>query len=209
MGSVNCYLIKTDAGFVLIDSGGSNNRKELLNHLENAGCQPGMLKMILLTHGDFDHTGNAAYLREMFEGKIAMHAGDLGMVEQGDMFFNRNQPNIIIRSLLPVVSRFGKSQRFSPDLLVNDGDDLSSYGFEARVISIPGHSKGSIAILTENADLFCGDLLENTKEPALGSLTDDMPAATASLQKLETINIGMVYPGHGQPFPMQQFKDKS
>jgi glyoxylase-like metal-dependent hydrolase (beta-lactamase superfamily II) len=168
-----------------------------------------MLKMILLTHGDFDHTGNAAYLREMFGGKIAMHAGDLGMVEQGDMFFNRNQPNIIIRSLLPVVSRFGKSQRFSPDLLVNDGDDLSSYGFEARVISIPGHSKGSIAILTENADLFCGDLLENTKEPALGSLTDDMPAATASLQKLETINIGMVYPGHGQPFPMQQFKDKS
>jgi len=209
MGSVNCYLIQTHTGYVLIDSGGSGNRKELLRHLESAGCRPGSLKLIILTHGDFDHTGNAAYLRRTFGSKIAMHPGDLGMAEQGDMFYNRKQPNILIRILVPLLTGFGKSQRFSPDVLVSDGDDLTAYGLDARVISIPGHSQGSIAILSAGADLFCGDLLENIKEPALGSLTDDMPSAKSSLDKLTGLKIGMVYPGHGQPFPMSQFQSKN
>ncbi len=206
MGSVNCYLIKTPNGYVLIDSGSASSRKELLSQIESAGCKPGLLKLILLTHGDFDHTGNADYLRTAFGGKIAMHPGDLGMAEQGDMFFNRKQPNILIRTLVPLLTGFGKSQRFSPDILVDEGDGFSSYGFDAQVISIPGHSLGSIAILTDSADLFCGDLLENIKEPVLGSLTDDIPTAKASLQKLNGMNIGMVYPGHGQPFPMQRLR---
>jgi glyoxylase-like metal-dependent hydrolase (beta-lactamase superfamily II) len=111
--------------------------------------------------------------------------------------------------LVPLLTGFGKSQRFLPDVLVSDGDDLTGYGLDAQVISIPGHSLGSIAILTASADLFCGDLLENTKEPALGSLSDDMPAAKASLEKLTGLKIGMVYPGHGQPFPMSQFRSKN
>lgn len=209
MGSVNCYLINTTTGFVLIDSGVSSSRKEVLRQLLGAGCQPGTLKLIILTHGDFDHTGNAAYLRHAYGSKIAMHPGDLGMAEQGDMFFNRKQPNILIRTLVPLLTGFGKSQRFSPDVLVSDGDDLTGYGLDARVISIPGHSQGSIAILSGEADLFCGDLLENIKEPALGSLTDDMPSAKASLEKLTGLMIGMVYPGHGQPFPMSQFQSKN
>jgi len=111
--------------------------------------------------------------------------------------------------LVPLLTGFGKSQRFSPDVLVSDGDDLTAYGLDARVISIPGHSQGSIAILSAGADLFCGDLLENIKEPALGSLTDDMPSAKSSLDKLTGLKIGMVYPGHGQPFPMSQFQSKN
>ena len=209
MGTVNCYLIDTAAGYILIDSGGSNNRKELLYQLESAGCQPGTLNLILITHGDFDHTGNAAHLRAKFGGKIAMHAGDLGMAEKGDMFYNRKQPNLLIRTLVPMLTGFGKTQRFSPDILVKDGDDLSGYGLDARVISIPGHSTGSIAILTFRGDLFCGDLLENTSEPALGSITDDLPAAKASLQKLLGMKIGMVYPGHGQSFLISQLKGTS
>ena len=64
MGRVNCYLIRTADGHVLIDTGGSNERNELHRELENAGCTPGSLKLVLLTHGDFDHIGNAAYLRD-------------------------------------------------------------------------------------------------------------------------------------------------
>jgi glyoxylase-like metal-dependent hydrolase (beta-lactamase superfamily II) len=51
--------------------------------------------------------------------------------------------------------------------------------------------------------LFCGDLLENTKGPALNALTDDSAAANASVAKLEALKIGTVYPGHGQPFAME------
>lgn len=200
MGRVNCFLTQTGDGYVLIDTGGSNNRKDLVRELESAGCRPGLLKLIVLTHGDFDHTGNAAFLRSVFGGKIAMHRDDSGMVERGDMFENRKKPNLVIKSLLPIFSRFVSSERFTPDLLVEDGDELSEYGLEARVISIPGHSKGSIGILTAGAALFCGDLLVNTDKPVLNSLIDDLAAANTSVAKLRSMSIETVYPGHGRPF---------
>ncbi len=157
----------------------------------------------MLTHGDFDHSGNAAYLRQAFGAKIAMHRDDAGMGETGDMFVNRKQPNVLIRKLIPLFTGFGKAERFTPDLLLEEGDDLSPYGFDARVLSIPGHSKGSLGVLTAAGDLFCGDLLTNTDKPALNSLIDDLPAAQASLQRLRELGVGTVYPGHGTPFPMQ------
>jgi len=202
MGMVNCYLIKTAAGFILIDTGGVNARKELLAELEKAGCKPGLLQLIILSHGDFDHTGNAAFLRNGFGSKIAMHIGDLGMVEQGDMFANRKKPNFVIKLLMPIFSKFGRSERCTPDLFLENDGDLSEFGFDARIISIPGHSKGSIGILTADADLFCGDLFENTKAPGLNSIMDDLQEARSSWRKLAELNIGMVYPGHGSPFPM-------
>lgn len=101
-----------------------------------------------------------------------------------------------------MLSGFGRAERFAPDLLLEEGDDLSGHRFAARVISIPGHSKGSVGILTVGADLFCGDLLANIDKPGLNSLMDDPAAARASLQKLKGMNIGTVYPGHGQPSPM-------
>jgi hydroxyacylglutathione hydrolase len=85
LGTVNCYLVKNGADFILIDTGPSNKRVELEKELENAGCKPGNLKLIVITHGDFDHTGNAAYLREKFHTKIAMHYDDLGMANQKDL----------------------------------------------------------------------------------------------------------------------------
>ncbi len=86
LSSVNCYLIKTDTGYILIDTGYSNKRTNLEKEFESAGCRPGNLKLIVLTHGDYDHAGNARYLREKYGTKIAMHNGDSGMVERGDMF---------------------------------------------------------------------------------------------------------------------------
>ncbi|MCJ7678848.1 MAG: MBL fold metallo-hydrolase [Anaerolineales bacterium] len=203
MGRVNCYLIPTAAGHVLIDTGGSNARKELHGQLERAGCAPGSLRLVILTHGDFDHIGNAAYLRSVFGAKIAMHYDDSGMAERGDMFVNRRRPNILIRALLPIFTGFGTSERFTPDVLLEDEHDLSQHSLEAKVIGLPGHSKGSIGILTASGGLFCGDLFENTKKPALNALMDDPVAANASLARLRALKIGTVYPGHGQPFAME------
>jgi hydroxyacylglutathione hydrolase len=206
LGSVNCYLIETDAGFVLVDTGSPNGRAKLARELEGAGCTPGDLKLVVITHGDFDHTGNCAFLREKFGTKIAMHPDDSGMVERGDMFSNRQSGNILIRMMTPLLFRFGKSERFVPDLYVEEGYDLSSFGWDAKVLSIPGHSKGSIGILTANGDLFCGDLLASTDGPALNSIMDDLAAAKASVDKLRNLEIGTVYPGHGDPFAMELFR---
>jgi len=209
MGRVNCYLLKGETGCVLIDTGAASNRKALTAELDAAGCQRGKLNLIVLTHGDYDHTGNAIYLRQRLGAKIGMHPDDAGMLEQGDMFFNRKKPNAVIAALLPLFAGFGKAERGKPDLLLREGDNLVGYGLDARIISIPGHSQGSIGILLASGDLFCGDLLVSSKSPGLNSLIDDMPAAQASLQKLAGMQIGMVYPGHGDPFQLEQISEVS
>lgn len=207
LGSVNCYLIRTEIGYILIDTGGTNKRTELEKVLENEGCQTGNLKLIVLTHGDFDHIGNAAYLRNKFGTKIAMHYDDSGMVEHGDMFWNRKKTNLFIRMIASVMFKLNKSDRFKPDLYFKDGSDLLEYGFNAKVLSIPGHSRGSIGILTNNGDLFCGDLFENMGKPVLNSIMDDSTAANTGVEKLKSIKIDTVYPGHGTPFPFEQFRN--
>ena len=205
MGTVNCYLVETDAGFVLIDTGASNRRTELENKVTSAGCKPGNLALIVLTHGDFDHIGNAAYLSEKFGASVAMHKDDLGMAEHGNMFWNRSSGNAILRVLAPVLFRFPKSNRFRPEVSIEEGYDFSEYGFDARALSIPGHSKGSIGILTAGGDLFCGDLLENLEKPTTNSIMDNAVDCEASVEKLRDFEINTVYPGHGQPFPMDSF----
>ena len=198
----NCYLIKTDDGFVLIDTARAAKRTKLEKELESAGCNPGNLKLIILTHGDFDHTGNCAYLRQKFRTKIAMHYYDSGMVERGDMFWNRKTGNFLIRKIINILFRISK---FKPDFTIEEGYDLSEYGLDANVLYLPGHSKGSIGILTADGDLFCGDLLTNTNKPDIGSIIDDKAAANASIEKLKRLGINTVYLGHGNPFPMSSF----
>jgi glyoxylase-like metal-dependent hydrolase (beta-lactamase superfamily II) len=205
MGRVNCYLIDTGRGFILVDTGGSNQRRVLEQKLLDAGCHPGNLRLIVLTHGDFDHIGNAAYLRLRFETQIAMHPADAGMAEHGDMFANRQKSNAVVKVVAPVVSGFGKKDRFTPDIPLEDGSDLSEYGWEARVIHLPGHSLGSIGLLTPAGELLGGDLFENTRQPALNGIMDDLEAARDSAAKLASLGVQTVYPGHGQPFALDDY----
>jgi glyoxylase-like metal-dependent hydrolase (beta-lactamase superfamily II) len=44
---------------------------------------------------------------------------------------------------------FDEFERFYLDILLEEGYDLSPYGFGAKVIYVPGHTKGSIAIHTK------------------------------------------------------------
>ena len=50
MGSVNCYLVKTNTGFILVDTGSPHNWKELERQLEQFGCNSGNIHLIVLTH---------------------------------------------------------------------------------------------------------------------------------------------------------------
>ncbi|MBN1536423.1 MAG: MBL fold metallo-hydrolase [Anaerolineales bacterium] len=205
LGAVNCFLIKGKNGFVLIDTGTSNNQGKVEKALSDAGCHPGGLKLILLTHGDFDHAGNAAYLRKVYQTSIAMHAADSGMVEWGNMFASRKKANGFIGFLATLIFGFGRAKRFKPDLLVDEDFDLYAYGVEAQIIHIPGHSGGSIGILNPEGELICGDLFENVKTPALHSIIDDLKKANASIEKLMEYKIKNVLPGHGDAFKWEEF----
>ena len=206
LGAVNSYLVKAGPGFILVDTGFKMKRAQFDKALEGAGCRPGDLKLIVITHGDFDHIGNAAHLRGIYGAPIAMHEGDAGMAERGDMFWNRKSANVLFKAVAGVLLFLlqMKPERFTPDILLGDGDDLSSYGLNARVIHLPGHSSGSIGILTASGDLFCGDLLENIKGPRPGSIVDDRASLMDSLQKVKNSRAKTIYPGHGKPFPLSQ-----
>ncbi|MGA2613167.1 MAG: MBL fold metallo-hydrolase [Spirochaetia bacterium] len=207
LGGVNCYLLTAGDGYVLIDTGFVGKRAQLEKSLEGKGCTPGKLKLILLTHGDMDHADNCAYLRRKYGGKIAMHALDSGMVEQGDMSINRkakpDKMSPIFRLIGFVVKVFfkgaSKFEKFTPDIMIDEGFDLSIYGLNAKILHIPGHSKGSIGILTDDGKLFCGDFAYNM--PGFGFI-DDMADHNASMDKLIQLKIETIYPGHGKPFSM-------
>jgi len=200
--SVNCYLVKGSGGFTLIDTGPSGKREAVERGVEEAGCSTGDLRLIILTHGDFDHSGNAAHLRRKHGAKVAMHRGDAGMVAKGDMMWNRSRRNPLSRAAFKLMFRLGESARLEPDLFLDDRSDLSGYLPGARVLELPGHSLGSIAILTAEGELFCGDLLGNMGKPDIWSIIDDRAAAEASIERLRSMEIGTVYPGHGRPFLM-------
>jgi glyoxylase-like metal-dependent hydrolase (beta-lactamase superfamily II) len=203
--SVNCYLIRNAAGCFLVDTGMNSQRKELEQKLSAAGCKPGALRLVLLTHGDMDHIGNAAYLRGTYGAPIGMHPGDWGMAEQGDMWVNRKQANRVLQTLTAIFFKVPQADRFTPDLALADGDDLGSYGLDASVLELPGHSRGSIGLLTAQNDLFCGDLFENRRRPVINSLMDDQETGEASVARLKELPVNRVFPGHGGVFTMAEY----
>ncbi len=214
LGGVNCYLLKAEDRFILIDTGLATQRGPLEQALARSGCKPENLELILLTHGDIDHAENTAYLRDKYGAKIAMHRDDTGMVERGDMSWNRKaKPDyvstlgrgiMLFSRILLLLNKQGEFQTFKPDLYIEDGQTLSPFGFDAQIIHVPGHSKGSIAILTASGALLCGDLFMNFGRPGLHFSIDDLAAAKASLAKLKALGINTVYPGHGPPFAWEQ-----
>jgi hydroxyacylglutathione hydrolase len=209
----NCFLLRAAGGFVLIDTGVAYKRAAVDRELGSAGCRPGDLKLILLTHGDSDHADNAAYLRHRYGAPIAMHPADAGMVERGDMSLGRKaRPEhlaamgrvITLMGKLVMLVKPGEFERFSPDISLEDGQTLAGYGLEAKILHLPGHSPGSVGVLTADGDLFCGDFIYHFLRPNQ-VWVDDLAAATAGVERLKTLNVRTVYPGHGKPFPWEEF----
>ena len=201
----NCYIIKAGDALFMVDAGVNFLRSSLKKTLKNAGCKPGDLKMVIITHGDYDHTGNAAYLQKKYGAKIAIHRSETGVVEWGDMLSSRKTKQGIVFRMTLGVLKWLVFRKVKPDIFVGEGDDLSQYGLDGRVVHIPGHSIGSIGILTKEGDFFCGDLMTNSGKPEKNTLVDDTTEMDASIEKLKALGIKTVYPGHGKPFKMEEF----
>ncbi len=201
---VNCYLLKTATGFVLIDTGLSFQRGAIKKALDRAGCKPGDLRLIVITHADFDHTGNCAWLKKKYGVKIAIHREEAKAVETGRMLLSRKTQWGVFSRVMIYLGGLLIFRRFKPDVYLKDGDDLSRYGLDGRVVHIPGHSRGSIGVLTGDGDVFCGDLLTNNGRPKRNALIDDAAEMDASIERLQALNVKTVYPGHGKPFKMEE-----
>jgi len=213
LGGINCFLLRSASGFILIDNAVPQKRDNIEAGILAAGYKPEDLQLVILTHGDYDHVSNSTYFRDKYNVKIAMHNDDVGMVENCDMTWNRTKENeyyalkFRMISMLSIFFKTGDCKTFSPDLIIDESFDLSEYGSTAKIVCLPGHSKGSIGVLTEDGDLICGDLIYNIFKPEFLYI-NDLPDAKDSIERLKTMNIRIVYPGHGNPFEFDRFIHK-
>jgi hydroxyacylglutathione hydrolase len=219
LGGVNAYLGKENENFVLFDTGGhlfmdkefDNRRAALEKELDRHGCCAENVKLIVLTHGDNDHAANAVYFRNKYNAKIAMHKGDVDLAENPtfekimDSHYRSmvlNLVSFLIKGLLRKVCDkiIAEYESIEPDLLIDEGFDLSAYGFDAKIIHIPGHTNGSIGVVTKQGNLICGDTLANTKKPEIAPNARDFKQLAESIKKIKSLDIKTIYPGHGEPF---------
>jgi len=226
LDGVNCYLAKTQQGLLLFDTGGhlvmdkqfANRRGLLQKELEAVGCTEQDLNLIVLTHGDNDHVCNAAYFRKKYKANIAMHKEDIELVEtptlhslmesfQYRSFGYRMVFHLLKKTITNVIQKtLNDFETFSPDVLLEDGFSLLPFGLDANVIHIPGHTKGSVAILTNDGDLIAGDMFCNNGKPDIALNASDFKQLHTSLHKLKGLSIRTVYPGHGNPFQFTELK---
>ena len=213
LGFVNAYLLPAGDGFVLVDSGMSGKRAELEAALKAAGCEsagnkPGQLRLVVLTHPDYDHTGNCLWLRDVWKAKIAIHEADAEALETGVMLPRRGI-GAVMKVFVGLTSLLRSANPGCPvDVRLAEGQTLADWGLDASVYHLPGHTRGSIGILS-GKDFFAGDLVANWKKPGTAFLAesfDDYRASLARVRKIVPAD-GTVWPGHGGPFPAASLAD--
>ena len=73
LGNTNCFVLQ-DKGTILIDAGGPKQGEKFKKELEKASIKPEDIKLILITHGHFDHIGSADEIKTMTGAKLRMRA---------------------------------------------------------------------------------------------------------------------------------------
>lgn len=192
----NCYLVANGKDAFLVDTGSAIGYDQVL-----AECSKYNMKLIVLTHTHFDHAENAAKLSKHFNIPVACHEADVELFESYD-----KQPmesygivgKVVLDTSLKVLKETPVEK---PEnlIFVKEGDDLSAYGFDAKIIGLPGHTKGSIGVDVEGKDLIVGDELDNWISPATGHLYNDLDAIKKSADKITALGERTIYYGHGKP----------
>ncbi len=75
-GGANSFLVLSDEGAAVIDSGLPGNEKKKVEYARKAGLQSEQIRFLVLTHPDIDHSGSAAKLKALTGAKIAIHEAD-------------------------------------------------------------------------------------------------------------------------------------
>lgn len=187
----NCYVLgcENTREAAVIDPGEEAPR--ILDALNEDGLT---LKLILNTHGHFDHVGANRELKMAVPGaQLMIHGDDAPMLGQ----------------LAHSARMFGMQAENSPDAdrLLQDKDAISFGDVKLDVVHVPGHSPGGVAFVTDSG-IFVGDTL------FAGSIgRTDLPGGNfdtliASIQNklFQYDDDTPVYPGHMGPTTIGQEK---
>ena len=177
----NCYVCwdpDSGRGFV-VDPGSDPER--ISETIRKNGIR---VEAILLTHGHFDHVLAVPELKAAYGAMVYASAAEAEVLRDPKL------------NLSP---SYAGTVTIEPDVTLSDGETVSIAGYRIRMISTPGHTKGSASYyLPDEAIVFSGDTLftetfGNTKLPT-GSFADIVDSVRNKL--LELPEETRVLPGH-------------
>jgi len=179
----DCCVYLIDAGdLVLIDAGAGRSFDKLISNIESLGFDSNQLKAVIVTHAHIDHIGSLHPFREVFGVQVIAHELDAEAIEGrgsvGAEFYGVNYVPC------PV------------DLRIHGDEESLRFGdWELKVVHIPGHTPGSIAVYMNVDDkraLF-GQDIHGPYRPEWGA---DLAKARQSLQKLLDLKADILCEGH-------------
>ncbi|HWS84007.1 MAG TPA: MBL fold metallo-hydrolase [Ktedonobacteraceae bacterium] len=190
----NCYLYacpKTREA-VIIDPGDEAQR--ILETIQEHKLVP---KYIINTHGHIDHICAIDEVSEVYPVPLAIHPADLPMYtdERNAQMYGRTAPLV----------------RRKPDILLKDGDRITFGTLTLEVLHTPGHSPGSICLVSQPHCVFSGDTLFYRGIGRTDFVGGDHAQIEQSIRhKLYTLEDDLaVFPGHGQPTTIAEEKHKN
>lgn len=94
---------------------------------------------------------------------------------------------------------FARRDGVRPDRLLADGDRIEATEFRLRAIHTPGHSSDHLCyLLEEERLLFTGDHVMEGSTVVIKPPDGDMGAYLASLDKIRSLRLRAIAPGHGR-----------
>jgi len=167
MLATNCFLVgDTETHEALIIDPGFDRESGAKTILKEIESNDFEVKYIVNTHGHSDHIGGNRALKEFTKAPILIHEYDAPMLSN------------------PLADR-----------LLQGGDLIEVGSIKLRVIHTPGHSKGSIILLSANA-VFSGDVL------FAGSIGRfDLPGGSLNEMQNSLKNKILILPDHLKVYP--------
>jgi glyoxylase-like metal-dependent hydrolase (beta-lactamase superfamily II) len=197
LGAINCYLVREDDGFTLIDtSWPSSQARAIIQEANKLGLP---IVRIVLTHAHNDHIGSLDALHDTLPNiPVAISERDARFLT-GDKSLDPSEPQVPLRGGYTVCQT-------KPTLLLHEGDRIGSL----EVIATPGHTPGHVAFLdTRDRALIAGDAFQTLGGVAVSGTVKPLfplPAlsnwhkglALESAHKLLALQPSLLAVGHGR-----------
>jgi hydroxyacylglutathione hydrolase len=214
LGLNSCYLIR-GKDIVMIDGGMPNKINKFKKELLKLNIDPKAIKLIVITHSHFDHSGSVKEIRDLTGSRIAIHESEKVYAENGGIIIPKGV-NIYGKITKPLVFGIFKNvtiPAFTPDILITDKPyPLTEYGIDGHIIHTPGHTFGSLSVILDSGEAFVGCMAHNglpfRLSPGLPIYAQDIDLVKKSWKILIDKGAKMIFPGHGKPFPFEAIKEK-
>ena len=212
---VNTYLISSEAGWILIDTGYAGGFSHFQKMLEKNCVRPADIKTVFLTHAHDDHAGFLNEVLAVTDADVILHPKAIEGLKRGQNSFEGGCSSLLAWLFCQILALFGHGEhRYPPikeeylDRLIPLGSEhFRALDFSYEVLETPGHTADHIALLVGDL-LFCGDAAMNGF-PSRRRTTiwiEDLPQFRRSWERILERAPRLLVPAHGKPFPTADLK---